>query len=65
LIPSFEKAFFIPNCEVAEPLNAFHPFAEGQDCHLTGCFKEIVLSQYTETELEAIDPKLIILAPFT
>jgi len=51
--------------DIAEPLNAFHPFAEGKDCSLTGCFKEIVLSEYTETELEAIDPKLIILAPFT
>ena len=51
--------------EIAEPLNAFHPFAEGKDCNLTGCFKEIVLSQYTETSLTAIDPKLIVLAPFT
>jgi len=51
--------------DIAEPLNAFHPFAEEKDCRFTGCFKEIVLSKYTETELEAIDPKLIILAPFT
>jgi hypothetical protein len=32
---------------------------------LKGCFREIVLTDYTEEKREAIDPKLIVLAPFT
>jgi predicted transposase YdaD len=34
-----------------------------EDCQ--DWFKEIVLTDYTETELLSIDPKLIVLAPFT
>jgi predicted transposase YdaD len=48
----------------AKPLNAFNGF-EKEECHLKGCFREIVLTDYTQEELEAIDPKLIVLAPFT
>jgi len=51
--------------EVAEPLNAFQCLQEGEQCELKGCFREIVLSEYTEEELERIDPKLVVLAPFT
>jgi len=36
-----------------------------EDCLEKSCFKEIVLTDYTETELLATDPKLIVLAPFT
>jgi predicted transposase YdaD len=32
---------------------------------LSGQFKEIVLSEYTQAELTGIDPRLIVLAPFT
>jgi hypothetical protein len=32
---------------------------------LKGCFREIVLTDYTEEKREAIDPKRIVLAPFT
>jgi predicted transposase YdaD len=49
----------------AKPLNTFNRFTEKTDCRLNGCFQEIVLSDYTEKELETIDPKLVILAPFT
>ncbi|MDM8562823.1 DUF2887 domain-containing protein [Candidatus Marithioploca araucensis] len=49
--------------KAAEPLNAFDSLEE--ECHLKGCLREVVLTDYTEKELEAIDPKLIILAPFT
>lgn len=49
----------------AEPLNAFDNLTPEQQCHLNGCFREIVLTDYTEEKLEAIDPKLIVLAPFT
>jgi hypothetical protein len=38
---------------------------ESEDCLVTNWFKEIVLTDYTEAELLAIDPKLIVLAPFT
>ncbi len=34
-----------------------------EDCQ--NWFKEIVLTDYTETELLSVDPKLIVLAPFT
>ncbi|MCP3876119.1 MAG: DUF2887 domain-containing protein, partial [Desulfobacteraceae bacterium] len=50
--------------KAAKPLNAFNGF-EKEECHLKGCFREIVLTDYTEEQLEAIDPKLIVLAPFT
>jgi predicted transposase YdaD len=36
-----------------------------EDCLVKSCFKEIVLTDYTEAELLAMDPKLIVLAPFT
>ena len=49
----------------AKPLNTFNRFTEKTDCCFNGCFQEIVLSDYTEKELETIDPKLVILAPFT
>ncbi len=54
-----------PYQDVAEPLNAFQCLQEGEQCELKGCFREIVLSNYTEEELERIDPKLVVLAPFT
>ncbi|HDN27608.1 MAG TPA: DUF2887 domain-containing protein [Thioploca sp.] len=44
--------------EAALPLNSFKSMGETTDCRLDGCFKEIVLSNYTQQELEAIDPKL-------
>lgn len=46
----------------ALPLNEF---VEMKNCHLGGCIREIVLTDYTEKELETIDPKLVVLAPFT
>jgi len=51
--------------KAAEPLNTFENLTSGDECHLKGCFQEIVLTDYTEEKLEAIDPKLIVLAPFT
>ncbi len=51
--------------EAAKPLNAFNGFTQIKDCRLSGCFQEILLSDYSEKKLEAIDPKLIVLAPFT
>jgi len=36
-----------------------------EDCLVKNWFKEIVLTDYTEAELLAIDSKLIVLAPFT
>jgi hypothetical protein len=51
--------------KAAEPLNAFDGLIPGKECHLKGCFREVVLTDYTEEKLEAIDPKLIVLAPFT
>jgi bifunctional DNA-binding transcriptional regulator/antitoxin component of YhaV-PrlF toxin-antitoxin module len=49
----------------AKPLNTFNFFTDKTDCRLNGCFQEIVLSDYTEKELQTIDPKRVILAPFT
>jgi predicted transposase YdaD len=51
--------------KAAKPLNAFNGLTPKEACHLKGCFREIVLTDYTEEKLEAIDPKLIVLAPFT
>ncbi|MDM8560499.1 DUF2887 domain-containing protein [Candidatus Parabeggiatoa sp. HSG14] len=48
--------------EAALPLNEF---TDMTNCHLGGCIREILLTDYTEKELEAIDPKLVVLAPFT
>ncbi len=48
--------------EVALPLTAF---PDEQNCRWKGCWQEIVLTDYTEAELLAIDPKLVVLAPFT
>lgn len=48
---------------VALPLNLFKDI---KNCRLSeDCFREIVLTDYTEKELWTIDPKLIVLAPFT
>jgi len=51
--------------KAAEPLNAFNGLTPKEACLLKGCFREVVLTDYTEEKLEAIDPKLIVLAPFT
>jgi predicted transposase YdaD len=51
--------------QAATSLNIFNHFTESADCHLNGCFQEIVLSDYTQEKLAAIDPKLVVLAPFT
>ena len=51
--------------KIAEPLNTFEGLTTTEECHLNGCLREIVLTDYTEEKLEAIDPKLIVLAPFT
>jgi hypothetical protein len=48
--------------EVALPLRAF---ANRPQCQLHGCLQELVLTDYSETQLTAIDPRLIVLAPFT
>ena len=48
--------------DAALPLNEF---TDMKNCHLGGCIREILLTDYTEAELLAIDPKLIVLAPFT
>lgn len=40
-------------------------FSGTEDCQLKGCFQEIVLTDYTEKQLQKIDPKLVVLAPFT
>ncbi|KHD05178.1 hypothetical protein PN36_23410 [Candidatus Thiomargarita nelsonii] len=45
----------------ALPLKAFGEVSE----RMLNSFKEIVLTDYTEQELLAADPKLIVLAPFT
>jgi len=46
----------------AESLNTF---VGKEKCLMTECLYEIVLTDYTEKELDEIDPKLVILAPFT
>ncbi len=46
--------------KVALPLSKIMGVANNQDW-----IKEIVLTNYTETELLVVDPKLIVLAPFT
>jgi hypothetical protein len=40
-------------------------FGERAECRLAGCFTEKVLTDYTEEQLKAADPRLIVLAPFT
>jgi len=40
-------------------------FSGTEDCQFKGCFQEIVLTDYTEKQLQNIDPKLVVLAPFT
>jgi hypothetical protein len=40
-------------------------FGERAKCELAGCFTEKVLTDYTEEQLKAADPRLIVLAPFT
>lgn len=49
--------------QAALPLNSF--LGTGKRCQCQDCFREVVLSQYTERQLLNIDPKLVILAPFT
>ncbi len=44
---------------------AISSFDEDADCSFKGCFNEILLTEYTESHLKKIDPKLILLAPFT
>ncbi len=46
----------------ALPLN---PFLESDECSFSGCFTEIVLTNFTENQLREIDEELIILAPLT
>jgi predicted transposase YdaD len=46
----------------ALPLQAF---AKRRQCLLTKCIQEIILTNYTEEQLIAIDPRLIVLAAFT
>lgn len=41
------------------------PFMEKEKCCLTECFTEIVLTDFTVDQLMEIDPRLVILAPFT
>lgn len=48
--------------EIALPPN---PFIESDTCCFTGCFTEIVLTDFTEDQLKKIDQKLVVLAPFT
>lgn len=40
-------------------------FEEGGGCTLAQCFSEVVLTEYSEAQLTAIDPRLVVLAPFT
>ncbi|OAD22844.1 hypothetical protein THIOM_001337 [Candidatus Thiomargarita nelsonii] len=47
---------------IALPLNTFKGV---KDCRVGGCFQELVLTDYTVQKLLDIDPKLIVLAPFT
>lgn len=48
--------------EAALPLSLF---GESKSCRWQSCFRELVLTDCTEAGLLAIDPKLVILAPFT
>jgi len=48
--------------QAALPLNLL---TDKKSCQLTSCVQEIVLSGYTEAKLVKVDPKLIVLAPFT
>jgi predicted transposase YdaD len=40
-------------------------FRGTEPCQWKGCIQEIVLTEYTQDQLVQIDPKLIVLAPFT
>ncbi len=51
-----------PFGDAALPLNMRSEFGT---FHISGQFKEIVLSDYAESQLTDIDPRLIVLAPFT
>jgi hypothetical protein len=44
---------------------SLNTFMNRENCRLSDCFQEIVLTDYTEEELLNIDPKLVVLAPFT
>jgi len=48
-----------------EDAKSLNSFLGKEHCVMEDCLNEIVLTNYTEEKLEAIDPKLIILAPFT
>lgn len=48
--------------DAALPINVF---AGTSDSLHTCCFTEVVLTDYTEEQLRAIDPRLVVLAPFT
>jgi len=49
--------------KAALPLNTALTAVRG--CQIKSCFKEVVLTDYTEQKLLKIDPKLTVLAPFT
>jgi hypothetical protein len=53
-----EKKYQTAACPLA-------PFPPTEHCQFGDCWREIVLSEYTPAKLCAIDPQLIILAPFT
>ena len=40
-------------------------FSQTKSCRFAGCIREITLTDFTETQLYKIDPKLVVLAPFT
>ncbi len=44
---------------------SLNTFMNRENCQLSDCFQEIVLTDYTEEQLLNIDPKLVVLAPFT
>ncbi|MEN8217611.1 MAG: hypothetical protein ABFS56_14830 [Pseudomonadota bacterium] len=44
---------------------SLNTFKGVKDCRVDGCFQELVLTDYTVQQLLDIDPKLIVLAPFT
>jgi len=52
-----------PECQAAAL--PFEALKIGDSKCLNGWFREIVLSDYTEDELRTMDPKLLVLAPFT
>jgi hypothetical protein len=41
------------------------PFEERASCKLADCLTEVALTEYSEGQLIAVDPRLVVLAPFT